>query len=66
MMVFLSVAGKERWRERSKIKSLVFVDDHSTIEALCSSNKGEELATPILALKDALYKVRIQKCIKLY
>ena len=56
VMAFLSLAGKERWKGRAKVKYLVLVDDHSTAESL-GPDKGEGQATPLLALRDALFKV---------
>ena len=54
---FLSVAGKERWKARGTVKTVVLVDDHSTSEMLSQQDTGQR-PLPILALKDALYKVR--------
>ena len=56
MLPFLSSAGKERWKNRGKVKVLVLVDDHSTVESL-TPHQGEGQAPPILALKDVLFKV---------
>ena len=52
--MFLNTAGKKQWKERGKKEVVVLVDEGSTAQGL-----GESLdSTPILALKDALTKVR--------
>lgn len=56
VLPFLSVAGKEKWRNRGKVKILVLVDDHSTMDSL-TPHEGEGQAPPLLALKDVLFKV---------
>ena len=57
VMSFLSAAGKERWKGRGSVKTIVLVDDHSTMDSLVSAGDGES-PLPLLALRDALYKVR--------
>ncbi len=62
-MSFLSVSGRERWKGRGSVGTVVLADDHSTMEGL-----GETL----LALKDSLalvsvcLHVHVQTCMCMY
>lgn len=56
MLPFLSVAGRERWKGRANVKTLVLVDDHSVMDSV-SNQEGEGEGLPLLALKDVLFKV---------
>lgn len=47
---FLSPVGRAKWQTRADVSNLVLVDDHSC---------AESQATPLLALRDALFKVRV-------
>lgn len=48
---FLSPVGRAKWQTRADVSNLVLVDDHSC---------AESQATPLLALRDALFKVRVR------
>ena len=48
VLSFLSVSGRERWRRRGSVGTVVLVDDHSTMDSL-----GDML----LALRDSLAMV---------
>ena len=54
--VFLNPAGKKQWKERQKKEVVVLVDEGSTAEGL---GESPDDSTPILALKDAITKVRL-------
>ena len=51
---FLSATGRTVWRDRCQRSCIVLVDDHSTMEQLRSHSDA-----PILALKDAIFKVNL-------
>ena len=50
VMSLLSPMGKTKWQKRADVSNVVLVDDHSS---------AESQATPLLALRDALFKVRV-------
>ena len=52
--VFLNTTGKKQWKERDKKEVVVLVDEGSTAEGLAELSDS----VPILALKDAITKVR--------